>query len=256
MALNDLLSPHFRLSEFMSKDGANTPDSVLDDLRRQAALLEVIRSAAGDRPISINSGYRSPSHNTAVGGATHSQHPLGTAADFNVQGMQPRAVSELVTGLIDQGKLPSGGLGVYDNWVHYDHRQNGNARWAEDGGPVPPRARVQTNVAGSLGQRPEVVGAASGAFEQTPQGQIPAESSSVFRPDIRDLGMGVTEALMRDIGANAGSFNYPDQLAKRNATAQNLLDRYSKSDDMSAGDIPGAGESREALALAASSRAR
>ena len=240
MALNDLLSPHFRLSEFMSKDGANTPDSVLDDLRRQAALLEVIRSAAGDRPISINSGYRSPSHNTAVGGATHSQHPLGTAADFNVQGMQPRAVSELVTGLIDQGKLPSGGLGVYDNWVHYDHRQNGNARWAEDGGPVPPRARVQTNVAGSLGQRPEVVGAASGAFEQTPQGQIPAESSSVFRPDIRDLGMGVTEALMRDIGANAGSFNYPDQLAKRNATAQNLLDRYSKSDDMSAGDIPGA----------------
>lgn len=240
MALNDLLSPHFRLSEFMSKDGAATPDSVLDDLRRQAALLEVIRSAAGDRPISINSGYRSPSHNTAVGGATHSQHPLGTAADFNVQGMQPRAVSELVTGLIDQGKLPSGGLGVYDNWVHYDHRQNGNARWAEDGGPVPPRARVQTNVAGSLGQRPEVVGAASGAFEQTPQGQIPAESSSVFRPDIRDLGMGVTEALMRDIGANAGSFNYPDQLAKRNATAQNLLDRYSKSDDMSAGDIPGA----------------
>lgn len=154
--------------------------------------------------------------------------------------MQPRAVSELVTGLIDQGQLPSGGLGVYDNWVHYDHRQNGNARWAEDGGPVPPRARVQMNVASSLGQTPEVVGAASGAFEQTPQGQIPAESSSVFRPDIRDLGMGVTGALMRDIGANAGSFNYPDQLAKRNATAQNLLDRYSKSDDMSAGDIPGA----------------
>jgi hypothetical protein len=240
MALNDLLSPHFRLSEFMSKDGANTPDSVLDDLRRQAALLEVIRSAAGDRPISINSGYRSPSHNTAVGGATHSQHPLGTAADFNVQGMQPRAVSELVTGLIDQGKLPSGGLGVYDNWVHYDHRQDGNARWAEDGGPVPPRARVQMNVAGSLGQTPEVMGAASGAFEQTPQGQIPAESLAVFRPDIRDRGMGVTEALMRDIGNNVGSFNYPDQLAKRNATAQNLLDRYSKSDDMSAGDIPGA----------------
>ena len=240
MALNDLLSPHFRLSEFMSKDGADTPDSVLDDLRRQAALLEVIRSAAGNRPISINSGYRSPSHNTAVGGATHSQHPLGTAADFNVQGMQPRAVSELVTGLIDQGKLPSGGLGVYDNWVHYDHRQDGNARWAEDGGPVPPRARVQMNVAGSLGQTPEVMGAASGAFEQTPQGQIPAESLAVFRPDIRDRGMGVTEALMRDIGANAGSFNYADQLAKRNATAQSLLDRYSKSDDMSAGDIPGA----------------
>jgi len=240
MALNDLLSPHFRLSEFMSKDGADTPDSVLDDLRRQAALLEVIRSAAGDRPISINSGYRSPSHNTAVGGATHSQHPLGTAADFNVKGMQPRAVSELITGLIDQGQLPSGGLGVYDNWVHYDHRQNGNARWAEDGGPVPPRARVQMNVAGSLGQTPEVVGAASGAFEQTPQGQIPSESLSVYRPDIREEGMGVTQALMRDIGANAGSFNYPDQLAKRNATAQSLLDRYSKSDDMSAGDIPGA----------------
>ena len=170
MDLNAYLTPHFRLSEFASKDGSGFPDSVIDDLTKQAQLLEIIREAAGNRPISINSGYRSPAHNRAVHGATHSQHPMGTAADFNVSGMTPRQTTELITELIDQGRLPSGGLGVYNNWVHYDHRPNGNARWAGDGGPVPARAKVVNN---GFAMQPETSGAAPAAFVDAPQGSIP-----------------------------------------------------------------------------------
>lgn len=46
-------------------------DNVLDPLR-----------AAWGRPITVNSGYRCPALNRAVGGAASSQHLLGKAADI------------------------------------------------------------------------------------------------------------------------------------------------------------------------------
>lgn len=251
MDLNAYLTPHFRLSEFASKDGSGFPDSVIDDLTKQAQLLEIIREAAGNRPISINSGYRSPAHNRAVHGATHSQHPMGTAADFNVSGMTPRQTTELITGLIDQGRLPSGGLGVYNNWVHYDHRPNGNARWAGDGGPVPARAKVVNN---GFAMQPETSGAAPAAFVDAPQGSIPTESaasvaSPVFREDIRKQGMDVLQSLMTDLGEHARSFNYADQLKAREAFQQQVMDRYGESQEMGLGDIPGAVIGAPVLAL-------
>jgi len=248
MDLTAYLTPHFRLSEFASKDGAGFPSSVIDDLTKQAQLLEIIREAAGNKPISINSGYRSPGHNTAVGGATHSQHVEGTAADFNIAGMSPRATTDLITGLIDQGRLPAGGLGVYNNWVHYDHRPNGNARWAGDGGPVPARAKVVNN---GFAMQPEVSGAAPVSFVDAPQGSIPAESPKmgVFDPATRDLGMETTRALLNDLKSNAGSFNYADRLKAREAFQQQVMDRYGESQDMSLGDIPGAVIGAPVLAL-------
>lgn len=251
MDLTAYLTPHFRLSEFASKDGAGFPSSVIDDLTKQAQLLEIIREAAGNKPISINSGYRSPGHNTAVGGATHSQHVEGTAADFNIAGMSPRATTDLITGLIDQGRLPAGGLGVYNNWVHYDHRPNGNARWAGDGGPVPARAKVVNN---GFAMQPEVSGAAPVSFVDAPQGSIPTESaasvaSPVFREDIRKQGMDVLQSLMTDLGDHARSFNYADQLKAREAFQQRVMDQYGESQDMSLGDIPGAVIGAPVLAL-------
>lgn len=44
--------------------------------------LERLRSAAGNKPLRIISGYRSPTTNAAVGGAPSSQHLLGKAADI------------------------------------------------------------------------------------------------------------------------------------------------------------------------------
>lgn len=248
MDLTAYLTPHFRLSEFASKDGAGFPDSVIDDLTKQAQLLEIIREAAGNKPILINSGYRSPGHNSAVGGATHSQHVEGTAADFNIAGMTPRATTDLITGLIDQGRLPAGGLGVYNNWVHYDHRPNGNARWAGDGGPVPARAKVVNN---GFAMQPETSGAAPASFVDAPQGSIPPESPAVkpLYPGALEQGMGVYKSLMEDLGNNAKTFNYADQLKAREAFRQKVMDQYGESQEMGLGDIPGAVIGAPVLAL-------
>lgn len=74
------ISPHFKLREFQSKDGA---DKVLisDEL---LAKLEELR-AYGGFVITINSGYRSAAHNKKVGGASNSSHTRGLAADVKVK---------------------------------------------------------------------------------------------------------------------------------------------------------------------------
>ena len=76
---------YFKLEE-MLRTGTNLPNvptwEVVDNLR---ALIENVlipaREALG-APIHVNSGYRSPEVNKAVGGAKNSQHVLGEAADL------------------------------------------------------------------------------------------------------------------------------------------------------------------------------
>jgi len=54
------------------------PLEVLQNIKELANNLQVLRNHLG-KSISINSGYRSPSHNKKIGGAKASQHLLGTA---------------------------------------------------------------------------------------------------------------------------------------------------------------------------------
>lgn len=72
------LSAHFSRSEFA--DHRTGQVYVAPELVRA---LEVLRHEIGDRPITIVSGYRSPSTNKAVGGASNSQHLWGRAADLS-----------------------------------------------------------------------------------------------------------------------------------------------------------------------------
>jgi hypothetical protein len=44
--------------------------------------LECVRTGNGNQPLTINSGYRNPAHNAAVGGETQSRHMFGDAADI------------------------------------------------------------------------------------------------------------------------------------------------------------------------------
>jgi uncharacterized protein YcbK (DUF882 family) len=112
------ISEHFDRSEFRCECGCGF-DTVDTDLLR---ILEVIRSHF-DRPITINSGCRCPSHNFAVGSGDNSQHLYGRAADIVVSGIDPSLVYELV----DQ--MGIGGAGEYDTFTHVDSRTNGPARW-------------------------------------------------------------------------------------------------------------------------------
>lgn len=124
------LSANFTVAEFACKDGS---DPVFVD-SSLAALLQKIRDHFG-RPVVITSGYRTAAHNAAVGGSKSSQHLLGRAADFYVEGVDVATVAAYAETL-----LPSrGGIGRYPKdakhpkrvtgWVHIDTRAN-KSRWS------------------------------------------------------------------------------------------------------------------------------
>ncbi len=73
-------SPHFSEKELACPHcGVNGCQQALVDA------LEAFRAAVG-MPVIIDSAYRCPEHNAAVGGALSSQHLFGLAADIRVNG--------------------------------------------------------------------------------------------------------------------------------------------------------------------------
>ena len=121
------MTKNFLKSEFESKDGAPMPNDVYNNIQELAQNLQILRDHL-HRPIKINSGYRSPGHNRAVGGADESQHILGKAADIVVEGLKPIEVKIAIEALIAQGEIKKGGLSAYNTFTHYDIRGY-NARW-------------------------------------------------------------------------------------------------------------------------------
>ena len=79
------LSSHFALHEFACKDNGMSKTVLVDDELVQR--LETLRSRLGGKAININSGYRSPAHDKAVGGSGRGFHTRGMAADIWVQGL-------------------------------------------------------------------------------------------------------------------------------------------------------------------------
>ena len=113
------ITPNFDLKEFACKDGTPVPEKYMYNVILLAQQLQVIRDAIG-KPIKINSAYRTPTYNKSVGGASKSQHLTASAADLNVSGLRPTELKEVIEGLIAQGKILQGGVGLYNNFVHYD----------------------------------------------------------------------------------------------------------------------------------------
>lgn len=82
-------------------------------------ILQPLRSDVR-RSVWIQSGYRPPWLNEAVGGSKHSQHMLGEAADINVAGWVPQKTAKRIVALglpFDQVILE------FDQWVHVSHSQ-------------------------------------------------------------------------------------------------------------------------------------
>lgn len=115
------------MSEFKCKDGSDVPDSMLDNVKLLAKNLQVLRDEIG-KPIRVISGYRSPKYNRKIGGARKSQHMTAKAADIKIKGMTPAEVKSTIVRLIKEGKMMSGGIGLYRTFTHYDVRGR-NARW-------------------------------------------------------------------------------------------------------------------------------
>lgn len=97
------LSEHFTLTEFTKSAEAirkgidNTP--IDKDIRNMIVLcenvLEPVR-AHFNKPIIVNSGYRSIELNEEIGGSRTSQHCFGQAADFEIMGVSNYDLAEWV----------------------------------------------------------------------------------------------------------------------------------------------------------------
>jgi len=115
------LSENFTLEEMIASETASrhhidqTPSNdVLMNLRRLALFLEDVRKLL-DKPIHINSAYRSPLANEAVGGKKTSQHCRGTAADIKVKGMTPdQVVRAIVKSELQYDQV----IREFDSWTH------------------------------------------------------------------------------------------------------------------------------------------
>jgi len=121
------LTKNFNKREFNSKDGKRMPSSVFLNVKELANNLQVIRDCINS-PMHINSGYRSKSHNESVGGSLNSQHLLGKASDITSRDYSPLQLYSIIEGLIKEGRIIEGGLGLYNGFVHYDIRGE-KARW-------------------------------------------------------------------------------------------------------------------------------
>ena len=156
------LSPHFTLAE-MCKTSAKTQDGNIpshvhiENLKRLCGWLEMLRKRYNERyvvsreispraalgrddnegreePIIINSGYRSPEVNKAVGGVATSNHLSGCAADIRVSGIEQLIryatilldISDESQEDFDELLIERSPKGTY--WLHFAVRPSGNRR--------------------------------------------------------------------------------------------------------------------------------
>ena len=133
------LSKHFNLKEFTKSETAirkridNTPNlEHTNNLKIVCEkILEPVRKHFG-KPVRINSGYRGPALNTAVGGSAKSQHCNGEAVDFEIDGLANPELAKWVAENCDFDQII---LEFYDpkegpnsGWVHASYSKGKNRK--------------------------------------------------------------------------------------------------------------------------------
>jgi putative chitinase len=133
------LSEHFKLNEFTKSETAirkridNTPGPAhASNLQKVCEkILEPVRRHYG-KPVRINSGYRGPALNAAVGGSSKSQHCNGEAVDFEIDGLANPELAKWVSENCDFDQII---LEFYDpkegpnsGWVHASYSEGKNRK--------------------------------------------------------------------------------------------------------------------------------
>lgn len=130
-------SLHLTWDELACKDGTPYPDEFIRDgrVRILARAFELIRQKCGNKPIKINSAYRTGSWNRKIGGARDSLHLYGCALDLvPPKGMSVDQFYDLIHAFHQE--LDVYGLGKYPTFVHIDIRrtyQNKLVTWKANG---------------------------------------------------------------------------------------------------------------------------
>ena len=131
------LTEHFTLAEMIVSPTAkrlgipNTPTAEHIENMRYCCekILEPVRAKFG--PVTINSSYRAPLVNKAVGGSATSQHVNGQAIDFEVKGVDNKKVADWVADNLefDQVILEFYAAGDKNSgWVHASIKKEGGNR--------------------------------------------------------------------------------------------------------------------------------
>jgi len=106
------LSANFSLKELTKSDTAtrlgidNTPDEeTIDNLKTLCdKVLQPVREHFG-KSVTVNSGYRSPESNAAVGGSKTSDHCKGQAADIEIDGVPNPELAQWIMDNLDYTQL-------------------------------------------------------------------------------------------------------------------------------------------------------
>ena len=144
------LSEHFTLAELTKTNTGieNVPnEEQVNNLKRLCGWLEQLRlrynqmrnekgemrNEVGEYPIIINSGFRSPAVNKAVGGATLSNHLTGCAVDIRCIGIeQAIRYASLLLDISDLNKEDFDELLIEQKahiyWIHFAVKPRGNRR--------------------------------------------------------------------------------------------------------------------------------
>lgn len=113
------MTPHFTLAELTvtnHRQFDNTPNAVeIANLTRLAQFLELVKVKLDNKPIMINSAFRSKQVNDSVGSKDTSQHRLGCAADIRVPGMTP---DQVVRAIMGHGLYFDQIIREFDAWTH------------------------------------------------------------------------------------------------------------------------------------------
>ena len=124
------ISRDFDYKEFEASDTAGhygitnviTSFEVRDSIKALVdEVLQPLRDAWG-KPLKINSGYRCPALNRAVGGVESSQHVRGEASDVACD--TPLELARLAKSL----NLPYDQMIIYPNFLHLSHKLEGKQR--------------------------------------------------------------------------------------------------------------------------------
>jgi zinc D-Ala-D-Ala carboxypeptidase len=132
------LTQHFSLEEMTKSQTASrkgidntAPPEVVENLKLLCEnVLEYVRVRFG-KPITVNSGYRGPKLNKAIGGAKNSQHMTGQAADIEIAGIDNKVLFNWIKDNMefDQLILEYYKEGIPDSgWVHVSWNSSGNRK--------------------------------------------------------------------------------------------------------------------------------